>query len=345
MSKRDYYEVLEIDRASSTAEDIKKAYRKMAVKFHPDKNPGDKTSEEKFKEVGEAYDVLSDSEKKDSYDRYGHNSHQPHQQPHHNPFDIFANMFNQPHQRSNNPDSPQRGDDLKCVIEISLEEAFRGAEKELDISKLESCKSCNGTGSKNQNKRRTDCNACKGKGQIIMTHGPFQMVQPCPSCDGVGSRFESPCIVCVGTSRVQHTSKIKVVIPRGINTGNQICINNQGDAGINNGPSGNLYVVVQLKSHHIFQRQGDDIHSETTISFGEAALGGSILVQIVDGHVRINIPSGTQPDSIISLDGYGMLNLVNGRIGSIKTKLKIKVPTNLSSIQQSKLREFIAHQQ
>jgi molecular chaperone DnaJ len=339
--KRDCYEVLEIPRGTTSEEDIKKAYRKMAVKYHPDKNPGDKTSEEKFKEVGEAYEILSDPQKKAAFDRYGHDNpqHQQQQQQYHNPFDIFANHFNQ--QQPMNSAAPQRGGDLRCGIEITLEESFSGVEKDIDVTKPSTCHGCGGSGCRGNDTARNTCGSCNGTGQITtIIHGNFRMAQVCPACTGAGSKLRSPCQTCNGTTRVNKASKIKVKIPRGINTGNQVCLNGHGEAGINRGPAGDLYVQAHMIAHAVFQRHGDDLHCETPVSFMQAALGGDITIRIMNGTVKSNIKPGTQPGSVVELPGYGMLNVVSGKVGAIKAKLKITVPTNLNADQRKKLQAF-----
>lgn len=347
MNKRDYYTVLEIDRSASD-EDIKKAYRKMAVKYHPDKNPNDKTAEDKFKEIGEAYDILNDPQKRSSYDQYGHNAFNKRNQNNHfhSSFqhvheDIFTNFFGGGgrNSRNNNPSGPQRGSDLRCDIEISLEESFSGIEKEIDITKLESCNTCSGSGAKSKS-GRIKCNTCKGAGQISMTHGSFKIAQTCQSCNGAGSIIETPCDVCKGNGRVQKASKIKIIIPRGVDTENQIRFTGNGEGGINNGQSGDLFVVIYIKKHNIFHRNGLDLMYETPVSFTDAVLGGEIEVVTLTGNVKISVPAGSQQGTTLQVKNHGMHSSQTGKIGNLNIKLKIKVPTDLTSLQKTKLKEF-----
>ncbi len=343
MSKRDYYSVLEIDKSASS-DDIKKAYRKMAVKYHPDKNSGNKSSEEKFKEVNEAYEVLSDDEKKALYDQFGHES--PHSRSH-SSFDgfqdVFSNFFGgfggHQQQQRRDPSNPQRGADLRYEIEISLEESFFGCEKDMDIVKLTPCEPCKNTGSEPGSKYK-QCQACNGNGHTVFSQGPFRMIQPCQPCKGFGKVVESPCKSCGGNGRVQKPSKIKIKIPSGVETGNQLCINDYGESGVHNGGNGNLYLLIRVKEHKIFRREVNDLLCEATILFTDAALGNEVEMPTLTGKTKINVASGTQQDSELRVKGLGMPNPQTGRTGDLRVKLKIGVPTNLTDAQKLKLKEF-----
>jgi molecular chaperone DnaJ len=344
MSKRDYYTVLEIARSASE-EEIKKAYRKMAVKYHPDKNPDDKTSEEKFKEVNEAYEVLSDSQERAAYDLHGHKAFDPRARSNgnsHNPFggfhETFHDFFSSGSQRPS-PTSPQRGSDLECNIEISLEQAASGFTKEVDITKLESCEPCKNSGAE-AGSGLTQCKACGGSGQIVLSQGPFRMVQSCSPCKGSGKVIETPCRVCKGSGRNQKQSKLNIIIPKGVATGNRLCLTGHGEGGLNNGGNGNIYFAIHVKKHDIFDRDGDDLFCEVPIPFTDATLGGEVEIPTLTGKVKINVPSGSQQGSVLQVQGLGMQNTQSNKIGNLKVKLKIKVPTNLNASQRAKLKEF-----
>ncbi len=338
MSKPDYYSILEIDK-SATSDDIKKAYRKMAVKYHPDKNPGDKSSEEKFKEVNSAYEILGDDDKRAAYDR-------PEQNHFHNPFesfhhDIFANMFGGHQQQRHDPSSPQRGANLRCDIEISLEESYFGCEKDIDVTKLTACEMCNNTGNEPGFSHKY-CNACGGSGQMIVQHGPFRITQPCHQCGGAGKVIERPCRGCSGSGRVQKSSKIKVKIPVGVDTGNQLCVNGHGEGGINKGGNGDLYVFIRVREHKVFKRNADDLFCEVPILFTDAVLGNQIEISTLTGKTTIHIAPGTQQGFDIRITNLGMPNPQTGNRGILNVKIKIAIPTNLNDLQKAKLKEFVS---
>lgn len=342
MAKRDYYTVLEIARSAS-GEEIKKAYRRMAVKYHPDKNPNDKTSEEKFKEVNEAYEVLSDSQERAVYDLHGHktsdprsggNSHNPFGNFHETVHDFFSRGGQKP-----KPNSPQRGADLEYRVEISLEQSASGITKEVDVTKLESCEPCKSSGAEAGSGFK-QCKTCGGTGQVVSSQGPFRMVQTCPPCRGSGRIIETPCRVCNGAGRNQKQSKLNIAIPKGIATGNQLCLTGHGEGGVNNGGNGDIYFTIRVKEHDIFNREGDDLLCEVPISFTDATLGGEVEVPTLTGKVKINLPSGSQQGSVFQVQGLGMPNVQNDKFGNMKVKLKIKIPTNLNDSQRAKLKEF-----
>src|SRR3984957_383178 len=268
MAKRDYYEVLCVERTVET-EEIKKSYRRLAIKFHPDKNPGDKEAEEKFKELGEAYEALSDPQKRAAYDQYGHAAFDPRQRAgrgggFHDPADIFREVFGGGGSifdelfggGRQDPTQPQRGSDLRYDMEIGFEEAANGCEKEISVSKLEKCDICHGTGAEAGSKTKT-CATCGGRGQVISSRGIFSIAQTCPRCEGAGRMIEKPCHTCHGSGRREHASKINIRIPPGVDTGSRLRSSGNGEAGVRGGPAGDLYVVLHVKAHDIFQRDGD----------------------------------------------------------------------------------------
>ena len=351
--KRDYYEVLAVDR-NIGEEDLKRAYRKLAVKFHPDKNPGDHEAEEKFKELGEAYEALSDPNKRAAYDRYGHAAFQNGMGGggggFHDPFDLFREVFSggggggvfeQFFGAGGGVDSSgrQRGSDLRYDLQITLEEAAKGCEKEIEIRKLDACEPCSGSGAQKGSKAVT-CPTCRGRGQVVASRGFFQVAQTCPACHGSGRIIEKPCPSCQGEGRVEKTSRVKIKIPAGIDTDSRLRSTGGGEAGLRGGASGDLYVVVHIKEHEVFTRNGMDLNCEVPIPFTTAALGGEIRVPTLDGAVSLKIPAGTQGGSTFRIRGLGMPALQGTAKGDILTYVQVEVPTKLNSEQQNKLREF-----
>jgi molecular chaperone DnaJ len=339
-AKRDYYEILGVGRNASS-EEIKRAYRKLAVKFHPDKNPDDAHAEEKFKELGEAYDVLMDEEKRAAYDRYGHAAFSQGMGGRgggfHDPFDIFREVFGGG--GSTDREGRQRGSDLRYDMQITLEEAAFGVEKEIEVRKLDACDKCNGTGAE-AGSRAVTCPSCHGRGQVISSRGFFQVSQTCPRCRGVGEIIEKPCRVCGGEGRIEKTSRIKLKVPAGIADGSRLRSSRNGEAGIRGGAQGDLYVVIHVKEHPIFQRDEDNLYCEVPIPFSTAALGGEIPVPTLDGKASLKVPAGTQSGQIFKLRGKGISN-VNGRgRGDLVARLLVEVPTRLNAEQRQKLEEF-----
>src|SRR5436190_16349813 len=275
MAKRDYYEVLGVERSAGD-EEIKKAYRKLAVKFHPDKNPGDKAAEEKFKELGEAYEILSDPQQRAAYDQYGHAASDPRRRAtrggggFHDPFEIFREVFNQRGPAGGSifedlfggarqaPSGPQRGADLRYDMEITFEEAAFGAEKEITVTKLDTCETCRGSGAEGDARYRT-CQTCGGRGQVVSSRGIFSIAQTCPRCEGAGRIIEKPCKTCQGSGQRERTSKITLRVPAGVDTGSRLRSTGNGEAGKRGGPPGDLYVIIHVKAHELYQREGDDL--------------------------------------------------------------------------------------
>ena len=355
--KRDYYEVLGVER-NAAGEEIKRAYRKLAVKFHPDKNPDDPHAEEKFKELGEAYDVLMDPDKRAAYDRFGHAAFAQGSAGFggggfHDPFEIFREVFGgggfgggifesffggSPGTRS---DDRRRGSDLRYDMEIKLEEAAFGAEKTIEIEKLDACEKCHGSGAE-PGSRKTSCTTCGGRGQVISSRGFFHVSQTCPRCHGAGEIIEKPCQKCGGEGRVEKLSRIKLKIPAGIREGTRLRSPGNGEAGIGGGAAGDLYVVVHIKEHNIFYREADDLYCDVPIPFSVAALGGEIDVPTLEGKAFVKVPAGTQSAQMFKLRGKGITN-VNGRShGDLFARLIVEVPSRLNSEQRRKLEEFAA---
>jgi molecular chaperone DnaJ len=352
-AKRDYYEILAVER-TATDEEIKKAYRKLAIKYHPDKNPGDKTAEEQFKELGEAYEALSDPQKRAAYDQYGHAAFDPRMRAggrgsgFHDPFDIFREAFGGGGsifdeffgggQRSD-PSGPQRGSDLRYDMEITFEEAATGCEKEITVNKLDACEHCHGSGREADSKVKV-CATCGGRGQVITSRGIFSVAQTCNRCGGTGKIIENPCKVCRGAGRKEKSSKITLRIPAGVDTGARLRSTGNGEGGMRGGPAGDLYVVLHVKAHDIFQRDGDDLICELPISFVQAALGSEIGVPTLKGRENIKIPAGTQSGTVFRLKGKGIKNVQGYGYGDLHVRVAVEVPAKLNAAQKEKLQEF-----
>jgi len=352
--KRDYYEVLGVGRDASE-EEVKRAYRKLAVKFHPDKNPDDPHAEEKFKELGEAYDVLMDSDKRAAYDRFGHAAFASGGAGFggfHDPFDIFREVFGGGGfgggifetffgGAATHSEDRQRGSDLRYDMQIGLEEAAFGVEKEIEIEKLDTCDKCQGSGAE-PDSRTINCPTCGGRGQVISSRGFFHVSQTCPRCRGAGEIIEKPCPKCGGDGRVEKLSRVKLKIPAGIREGSRLRSSHNGEAGIRGAPPGDLYVVIHIREHKIFQREGDNLYCEVPIPFSIAALGGEVEVPTLEGRAHLKVAAGTQSGRIFKLRGRGIIN-VNGRDrGDLLARLIVEVPSRLNAEQRRKLEEFAA---
>ena len=357
--KRDYYEVLGLQKGASDDE-IKKAFRKMAMKYHPDKNPGDKEAEEKFKEVNEAYGVLSDADKKAKYDRFGHAGVDPNAGfgggaggfggfgGFEDIFDMFTGGgfggfggFGGGQQRRQN--APRKGQDLQKAINITFEEAAFGCKKEVEITKYVKCGTCNGEGTKPGTSKKT-CPVCNGSGQVASVQrtpfGQFQSVSQCGNCGGTGQINESPCDDCRGSGKVRKTVKIAVDIPAGVDNESVIPIRGQGEPGANGGPNGDLYIVLNVKPHNMFKRNGSDLYLEIPISFDQAALGADITVPTLEGKVSYKVPAGTQPGTTFRLKGKGVKSLRTDKMGDLYVKVNLEVPTKLNGKQKKVIEEM-----
>src|ERR1700730_12667586 len=349
--KRDYYEVLGVGQ-NAPEEEIKRAYRKLAVKFHPDKNPDDPQAEEKFKELGEAYDVLIDPDKRSAYDRFGHAAFAQgggFRGGFHDPFDIFREVFGGGGAGGifetffggggRQSEDRQRGSDLRYDLEITLEEAAFGVEKEIEVRKLDPCDRCNAVGAE-AGSRTINCPTCGGRGQVITSRGFFHVSQTCPRCHGDGQIIEKPCRACGGEGRVEKASRIKLKIPAGIADNSRLRSARKGEAGIRGGPPGDLYVVIHVKEHEIFHREEDNLYCELPIPFTLAALGGEVAVPTLEGKADLKVPAGTQSGQMFKLRGKGIIN-VNGREhGDLLVRLIVEVPSRLTAEQRQKLEDF-----
>jgi molecular chaperone DnaJ len=357
-TKRDYYEVLEVTRTAA-GEEIKRSYRKLAVKYHPDKNPGDPTAEDKFKEISEAYEILMDAEKRSAYDRFGHNAFAGAAAARGgggnsvDPFEVFRQAFGGSGGifdqffggggggggGRQDRDAKQRGADLRYDLQIRLEEAAAGVEKEIEVEKLEACTQCNGSGAE-AGSRAVTCRDCGGRGQVISSRGFFQVSQTCPRCRGTGQVIEKPCTKCSGEGRVEAPSRIKLKIPAGIEDGSRLRSMRNGEAGIRGGPPGDLYVVIHVKEHEVFEREGEHLFCEVPLPFTSAALGGELRVPTLEGQAQLKIPAGTQSGSTFKLRSRGMPMLNTTARGDLMVRVLVEVPTSLNGEQRKKLEEF-----
>jgi molecular chaperone DnaJ len=338
MSKRDYYEVLGISRAANQDE-IKKAFKRLAMKYHPDRNGGDKASEEKFKEAREAYEVLSDDQRRSMYDQFGHNAPQGgFGGAGVNASDIFGDMFRDifggGHSRG-----AQRGADLQYNLEMSLSDAALGKTVEITVPKHVACSTCQGSAARPGAKPVT-CSDCSGYGQVRMQQGFFSVQQTCPTCRGQGKLILDPCTACRGSGRQKQTKKLSVKIPRGIDTGDRIRLNQEGEAGEFNASPGDLYVQVHVKKHDIFERDGINLHCEMPISFFMAALGGELDVPTLKGGVKLKIPAETQSGKIFKLKGMGMPSVQGSGTGDLLCKVVVETPVNLTAMQKDLLTQL-----
>lgn len=353
-NKRDYYKVLGVEKGAS-AEEIKKAYRKNAMKYHPDRNPGDKTAEEKFKELGEAYEVLSDDEKRARYDQYGHAGVDPN-------FgaggfngggfggfggfdfgDIFGEFFGGGGRRSSTQNVPMRGENVGVRLEVTFEEAAFGTEKQVSVQRIENCGNCNGTGSADGSVET--CSYCRGAGQVRTTRNvmgmTMQTTSECPQCGGRGKVIKNPCNTCRGKGKVRHTQKINVKIPAGVDHGQSVRVRGEGCVGSNGGPNGDLLVEISIRRHSVFQRYGQDVLCEVPITFTQAALGGEIEVPTLDGKTKFDLPEGTQTGREFVLNGIGIPYVNNPRRrGNHRFTVVVETPTKLNREQKELLQKL-----
>jgi molecular chaperone DnaJ len=346
VAKRDYYEVLGVNRDASE-EDIKKAYRKLAMKWHPDRNPDNPKAEEHFKEAKEAYEVLSDPKKRPAYDQYGHAGVDPsaaggagfgHGQAGFGDVfnDIFGEIFGGARGGRSNV---FRGADLRYNLEITLEQAAHGFETKIRIPTLADCATCHGSGAKPGTQPQT-CATCRGAGQVRVSQGPFSIAQTCPRCHGSGKTVAHPCAACSGAGRIKNQKTLSVKIPVGVDEGDRVRLSGEGESGVNGGPSGDLYVQVHLKPHTVFQRDHDDLHCEMPVSFTVAALGGEIEIPTLDGSARIKVPNETQSGKTFRLRGKGIKGVRSHTPGDLFCHVVVETPVNLTSRQRELLQEF-----
>ena len=348
MAKRDFYEILGVAKGASEDE-IKKSYRKLAMKYHPDRNPDNKEAEEKFKEVKEAYEMLTNPEKREAYDRYGHAGVDPNSGMGGGGFggggfgdafgDIFGDIFGGG--RGGRGGGPQvyRGADLRYNLEITLEQAAHGFDTTIRVPSWDKCDTCHGSGAKPGTQPVT-CTTCAGHGQVRMQQGFFSIQQTCPKCHGSGKIIPEPCAACGGAGRIKRNKTLEVKIPAGIDNGMRIRSTGNGEPGTNGGPSGDLYVEIHIKPHPVFQREGDDLHCEMPISFAKAALGGEIEVPTLTGKVSFTVPEGTQTGKTFRLKGKGIKNVRSGYTGDLFCHVAVETPVKLTDKQKELLREF-----
>lgn len=342
MSKRDYYEVLGVTKTATEVE-IKKAYRQMAVQHHPDKNPGDAVAEEKFKECAEAYAVLSDSEKRAQYDRFGHGGmggggFDPGFSNIEDIFDLFGfgDMFGG---RQRTRSRVQRGSDLRYDLEITLEEAANGKDEKLDIPRLEMCGECSGNGAE-KGTTAENCISCSGSGQTRYQQGFFSVMRTCPNCSGKGTIIRNPCKECKGNGRVEKEKTLEIKIPAGVETGSRLRVTGEGEGGVHGGPSGDLFVVIHVAEHETFERQGANLYSAVPISFAQAALGADIKVKTLEGEEDLNVPAGTQTGTVFRIKSKGMPELGGRGRGDLFVAATLITPKSLSKDQRKLLEQL-----
>ena len=347
MAKRDYYEVLGVARNAGEA-DIKKAYRRLAMKYHPDRNPGDSAAEERFKEAKEAYEVLTEPQKRALYDQHGHDGVEAMRQGGGaggfggaDFGDIFGEVFGDIFGggRRGGRNQVFRGADLRYELELELPQAVFGHTSEIEIPRLMECETCHGSGAAKGSAPVT-CDTCGGTGQMRIQQGFFQLQQPCSRCRGTGRIISNPCDTCLGQGRVRRTRKLSVKVPAGVSTGDRIRLGGEGEAGRNGGPAGDLYVEINVRPHPIFEREGDDLSCEVPLSFATAVLGGSVNVPTLEGEVSLKIPAETQSGRVFRLRGKGVKPVRGGSQGDLYCRVMVETPVNLSSEQRDLLRQF-----
>ncbi len=343
MAKRDYYEVLGVDNGASDAE-IKKAFRRIAMKCHPDRNPDDKAAEEKFKEAQEAYEILGDEDKKSAYDRFGHagvdgNSGGGGGAGFGDVFgDVFGDIFGGGGGRGGRS-GPARGSDLRYDLQLDLEDAVKGKTVQIDVPTMSACNACDGTGARKGTSPIT-CDTCGGVGQVRMSQGFFSVQQTCPKCHGRGQIIPDPCGVCHGQGVIEERKTLSVKIPAGVDTGDRIRLAGKGEAGPQGGPTGDLYVQMHVRDHAIFVRDGANLHCEVPISFAQAALGGELEVPTLSGKVKLKIPAETQSGKLFRLRGKGVNPVRGGATGDLLCRVILETPVNLNAEQKDFLQQF-----
>lgn len=346
MNKEDYYNLLGIDRNANDME-VKKAYKKMAMKYHPDRNPGDKKAEENFKKVGEAYEILSDPSKRQIYDQYGHSGFNNTSNAYSNSTshftdifgDIFGDLFGDNNATSKNKSYSHRGNDLLHILKIELEDAANGLESTFKINTQISCEKCNGSGAKDKSSF-IKCNKCNGYGQIRLQQGFLTIQQTCDKCNGQGSYIKEICSNCYGKGRIKSEKNISAKIPAGINDNDKIKLSEEGEIGKNGGPAGDLYIQIKIKKHDIFTRKESDLYCDIPITFNTAILGGEIEVPCLTGSIKIKIPKETQTNKVFRIKNKGIKNLRNNSYGDLFCKITIETPVDLTETQIKILTEF-----
>ncbi len=350
MPERDYYQVLGVARNASEAE-IKKAYRKLAMKYHPDRNPADKAAEDRFKEAQRAYDILSDAQKRAAYDQFGHAGVDPAAAASAGGFwsgagggagsfsdifsDVFGDIFGTPRRGA----QVHRGADLRYSLSLTLEQAVHGTTAQIRVPALGTCQRCDGSGAR-PGSSPVACRTCGGVGQVRLQQGFFSIQQTCPSCQGTGRLVTDPCPECHGQGRLRHTKTLSVKVPAGIDEGDQIRLAGEGQAGEHGGPPGDLYVEIHIQPHAIFRREGDDLYCEMPVHFSTLALGGELEIPTLDGRASLKIPPETQTEKVFRLRGKGVRSVRAGRVGDLYCRVTAETPVNLTERQKELLREF-----
>lgn len=348
-TSRDYYEILGVGR-DADADTIKKAYRKLAMQFHPDKNPGNQEAEDKFKEAAEAYDVLSNQEKKARYDRYGHaglggaggmGGFQNMEDIFQNFGDIFGDIFGMGGgaQSRRRRSGPARGADLRYITEIELKDVISGLEKDIEFEAEDSCDECAGTGAEKGSKP-VMCSTCGGTGQVVRQQGFFTMATTCHVCHGAGQTIKKPCKKCHGNGRIEKHRRIRINIPPGVDTGTRLRVAGEGEAGTQGGPAGDLFVEIRIRPHNHFQRRGEDLFAELSVPYVQLILGAKISVPTVTGEATLEVPRGTQPDANLKLPGQGLPSLRGNRRGDIYYVVSVRLPENINAQEEKALREI-----
>ena len=350
----DYYETLGVSRSAS-ADEIKKAYRKLAIKYHPDKNPGNKEAEEKFKEVSAAYETLSNPDKRSQYDQFGHDAYTRSgggaNAGGFNAQDIFSQFFGGGgfggfedlfgSGRHADPNAPQRGEDLRYALDIDFEDAMYGVDKKINVSRYENCSECSGSGCAPGSGKKS-CPRCGGSGSINLSQGFFSVRQPCPNCSGTGQIIEKPCTKCHGQGRVKVTAPLSIHIPAGMDNNSQLRVSGKGNSGLRGGPAGDVYIITRVRPNNVFEREGNDLLCEVPIPFAVAAAGGDVYVPTISGKTKIRVAPGTQSDTILRLKGKGAPSVRGGGRGDLHIRIIVETPASLSREQQELLEKFNA---